>query len=355
MTTKQHNPDLSAPAGYAEAAELRDSEQVICRIDSRTPAVLTDQRLWAFVKDRRGQERSVSLAPGSFGVLRRSDWERTRGDLDFAPGSASSIVPLSAEWVHLEDIEDVKQIERLIQDVLVPKPVGGATGLEQRGDTSALTDTRLLRELDEGELLIWAGRPDPWRLSRAKVLIALSFGVGLIGIAAGGAWFLAFRPSAIHGSHALLLVLLGLCLLVGLLALLLIRVTWKTARDTLFALTDRRCILTRPLGPDGSETLSFFPHVVSPGPSPKRKRPWWKIERPRRLGSIVFGRVWKGDGEFSMIEAIGFDALPDPDAIADLIRTVLPARSESTVTSAESSSQPEPTAPDRESPSRAPA
>ena len=139
--------------------------------------------------------------------------------------------------------------------------------------------------LAPGEELVWAERPDPQVLARARLPQVIRGGLGLA-VIAGFFWF-SFLPNWPQGSAGVLLglfVALGLAYCFWLLAAQLVART--AAGRTIYAVTDRRIFIleTWPL----RRLRSFAPAdldapMVSPaGPGLgtvvfiTRKLPWWQ-------------------------------------------------------------------------------
>lgn len=151
------------------------------------------------------------------------------------------------------------------------------------GSKSPLEEARAL--LAPGETLVWADRPDPQVLARARLPQVIRGGLGLVVIA--GFFWLSFLPNWPQGGRGLLL---GLFLLAAVLYCLWLLAAPLAARKgaarTLYAVTDRRVLVqeTWPL----RRLRSFAPVeldeplVSAAGPGlgtvvfVDRKLPWWQ-------------------------------------------------------------------------------
>ncbi len=258
----------------------------------------------------------------------RFDGREGRGDLELSTvkngmDRRGANLPNGCNGIFLQNTPDVRAVERAICELLFTPDETARKHHRQHGSPAALSDSRLFEELAEGERLVWADRPMVWRLIRNPAVFTGFFGLFWIGCAGVLTWRGLTQPDEIAESRALVLVLGVLFILIGILPLLTPYWLWKSAKGTLFAVTDRRCLHIIPRIEGYSEVASYYPRAVTLKKSGKRSRPLWKIERMPRLGSLDFGTVGAMQSARPMTDAAGFDALPDPAAVERLIRDVL--------------------------------
>ncbi len=148
---------------------------------------------------------------------------------------------------------------------------------------ATLEEARALLAPDER--LIWADRPDPQVLARAKLPQVIRGALGLVVIA--GFFWLSFLPNWPDGGRGLLLALFVLVAALYCLWLLAAPLTArKAAAHTLYAVTDRRVLVLEawPIRRLRSFTARELdePLVSAAGPGlgtvvfQDRKLPWWQ-------------------------------------------------------------------------------
>ncbi|WP_340118342.1 hypothetical protein [Pelagibius sp. 7325] len=140
--------------------------------------------------------------------------------------------------------------------------------------------------LQPGEALLWADRPDPRVLARARLPHTIRGVLGLVVI--GGFLWLSFIPDWPGGLRGLLFaIFIGAALLYALWLAAAPLFAQRAAANTVYAVTDRRVLVLedwprqrrRAFGPGDLDDTLVTP--VAPGPMGivvfvNRKLPWWQ-------------------------------------------------------------------------------
>ncbi|MFI4855180.1 MAG: hypothetical protein ACIAQF_09440 [Phycisphaerales bacterium JB065] len=183
------------------------------------------------------------------------------------------------------------------------------------------SDPRIARELESNEELIWAGRPDPSRMGCRSMPIVI-FGIPFTAISVF--WVLATSGvlfGSIGGGGRIVQILFTLFgvpfVLVGLFMLTAPFWAKRAAKRTLYALTDRRCIIWQ----HGLRTTT----VKSYGPDDLGSMS--RVERKNGAGDVIFVqsmRIRDRSGSSDTVtQAEGFMGVEDPRTLERLIRDTL--------------------------------
>ncbi len=194
--------------------------------------------------------------------------------------------------------------------------------IDSHGAADPMSDPRIEQELDDREELIWAGTPDPSLMSR-RALPILIFGIpwtafsvfwilGASGvlfgrIGGGGAQIVQI----VFSLFGVPFVLIGFAMLSA--------PIWarRSAKKTLYALTDRRCIIWQPslrsttvksYGPDDLGSMS-------------------RLERKNGAGDVIFVQSIRirerGSSSDTVTTPEGFMGVEDARSLERLIRDTL--------------------------------
>jgi hypothetical protein len=165
-------------------------------------------------------------------------------------------------------------------------------------------------ELKAGENLLWVGQPDPLRYALQGTLPTTLFGF----VFTAGPLFLAF----INGSFPVGLMIF---LLIGLVIMSVPLWAYRDARQTVYAVTDKRLLIITGGGSPSVQSFddSSFGSIGKIEP----------VERSNGSGDIVFSqkvhRYRDSDGHScTSIEPIGFFGIPDVRSVEKLVRGVAP-------------------------------
>lgn len=193
---------------------------------------------------------------------------------------------------------------------------GAAVAVESLRLPDGLTDDsrdRLLRELDEGEELLWVGQPVPAKMLK-KALPSTLFAIPwtafavfwTVGAATGGGLF---------GLFGVPFILIGL----GMFATPLW--AWRDAQRTVYALTTRRALVLAP----SSLSLSPVKSVLQVTSFPRSELATLsRTEASDGSGDLVFHEVTRTDSEgSSRTERRGFLAVADVQRVERLLRARL--------------------------------
>lgn len=183
-----------------------------------------------------------------------------------------------------------------------------------------MQDPRIERELEEREELIWAGRPDPKLMgcrSTPAVIFGIpwtAFSVFWVYMAGQGIW----GGSGPGGVMKWLFPLFGVPFV--LIGIGMLSAPWwagRAARKTLYALTDRRCVIWRP----GFRSIS----VKSYGPDDLDGMS--RVERRDGVGDVIFVRSIRirepGSSSDTVSTPEGFMGVADVRTLERLIRDTL--------------------------------
>lgn len=203
------------------------------------------------------------------------------------------------------------------------KGFGEPERIDSEPATDARSDPRIERELEDREQLVWAGRPDPSQMGCRSTPIVLfgipwtAFSVFWVYMASVGLWS-GLGSSGPGGIMQWLFPLFGVpFILIGL--GLLSSPFWikRSAKKTLYALTDRRCIIwqhglrtttVKSYGPDDLENMS-------------------RVERKNGSGDVIFVKSIRIRERHSSSDTVttpeGFMAVEDARSLERLIRDTL--------------------------------
>ena len=186
-------------------------------------------------------------------------------------------------------------------------------------------DTRVRSELRDGERLLWVGQPNPGRFARQAIPLVL-FGIPWTAfsvfwmVAASGILFAGFGAAGGFGAFFVCFPLFGLpFVLIGL--WMLSSPYWyrRQARQTCYALTDRRAILWQ---------ASTFGSISVRSYGPEALGKIHRTERPDGGGDLIFeeiitiGRDSDG-GTTRNTTRRGFLAIDEVRRIEELLRKAL--------------------------------
>jgi hypothetical protein len=167
-------------------------------------------------------------------------------------------------------------------------------------------------ELQPGEAVRWAGRPDPARFARRSWAVA-AFGVFWL---AFGVFWMAMTAGMLNGGPGgvigVVFPLFGLpVLLVGVGLITSPLWIYRVGLHTVYLVTDRRAVLIR--------TLLGHLHVNSYGPADLTSLT--RVERADGSGDVLFARTAYRDADgYRRTRAVGFHAVPDVRRVEGLLR-----------------------------------
>ena len=183
-------------------------------------------------------------------------------------------------------------------------------------DVPANIADRVQSELQPGEILVWAGQPDPDLAVRGAWILSI---FGLVFLIPP----LFFLSLTTFGVFALgNLGLIGLCFLpgglvfavVGLFLVLTPMRIRRAARKGIYAITSQRAIVWR-------KTM-FSMTIQSFGPDQLGRM--YRKERPNGAGDLVFyDSAWANTDGSRQIQTIGFLAIRDVHQVEELVRATL--------------------------------
>lgn len=175
----------------------------------------------------------------------------------------------------------------------------------------------LERDLEPGERVLWAGRPDPGRAAIRGVMVAAVGAVTLVFVLLvtfnwglwGGAWQVSSTGGAVLFTALFVLVPLARGLRMLLRPVLLVR----EARRTLYALTDRRALVV---------TVGRERRAVSYGAADLGTVRC--VEHPDGRGDLLFGDRADVDPDLGVRSApVGFFGIPGVRGVERLLRDTL--------------------------------
>jgi hypothetical protein len=192
-----------------------------------------------------------------------------------------------------------------------------------RGVSSdARSDPRLARELEDREQLIWAGRPQA-KLMGFRSIPLMIFGIGWTAFSVF--WILAASGvllGRIGGGGQIIQVIFSLFgvpfVVIGLFMLSSPYWARRSARRTLYALTDQRCIIWLPKLGSGMTVKSYRPDDLGS---------MSRVERKDGSGDVIFVKSIRirerTSSSDTVTEAEGFMAVEDAHTLERLIRDTL--------------------------------
>jgi hypothetical protein len=171
-------------------------------------------------------------------------------------------------------------------------------------------ETRVQSELAAGERLVWVGQPRPGRALLGSLILVLfaipwtAFAVFWMVLASGAnLWFALFGVP---------FVVIGLGMLTAPLGV------WRKARQTCYALTDRRAIVWEP-GLFGSVRVRSF--------GPEHLGALSRVERPDGSGDLIFEEFWtRHRRSHHTVQRSGFLAIDRVREVEEMIRKTLLSR-----------------------------